>query len=52
MGNWLSLAVAFVVPFLALSYRVAVEERALIEHFGDAYCQYAARTERLIPGIY
>ena len=52
MGNWLSLAVAFLVPFVALSYRMAVEERALIDHFGDRYRDYVRRTKRLIPGVY
>jgi protein-S-isoprenylcysteine O-methyltransferase Ste14 len=52
MGNWLSLAVAFLVPFIAFSYRMAVEERALVDHFGDRYRDYAGRTKRLIPRIY
>lgn len=52
MGNWLSLAIAFLVPFFAISYRMAVEERALINHFGDRYRDYAHRTKRLIPRIY
>lgn len=50
--NWLSLAVLIIVGLAALSYRIAVEERALIDHFGDRYRDYARRTKRLIPGAY
>jgi protein-S-isoprenylcysteine O-methyltransferase Ste14 len=34
------------------AYRIYVEERALEEHFGDAYINYARKTSRLIPGIF
>ena len=51
-GNWLSLAVVFLVAAGAFAYRIVVEERALIEHFGDRYREYARRTKRLIPGVY
>ena len=51
-GNWLSLAVLTIVGVAALSYRIAVEERALVDHFGDRYRDYARRTKRLIPGVY
>ena len=50
--NWLSFAAVLIIAVAALSYRIAVEERALIEHFGDRYRAYARRTKRLIPGIY
>jgi protein-S-isoprenylcysteine O-methyltransferase Ste14 len=52
LRNWLSVAALTVIGFAALSYRIGVEERALIEHFGDRYRDYARRTKRLIPGIY
>ena len=50
--NWLSFAAVLIIAVAALSYRIAVEERALVEHFGDRYRAYARRTKRLIPGIY
>jgi len=50
--NWLSVAVVIITTVAALSYRIAVEERALIDHFGDSYRDYARRTKRLIPGVY
>jgi len=49
LGNWLSLAISVVIPVLAYSYRIAVEERALVETLGPAYANYMKRTKRLIP---
>ena len=51
-GNWLSLIVIAGAALAAFSYRIHVEEQALLAHFGDRYRQYAAHTRRLIPGIY
>ncbi|MEA2417685.1 MAG: hypothetical protein QOI58_4342 [Thermoanaerobaculia bacterium] len=51
-GNWLSVAIIAVVTIVGFSYRIAVEEGALIEHFGDRYRDYMRRSKRLIPGIY
>ena len=50
--NWLGLALAVVLPLAGTLYRMHVEELALLRHFGPAYQAYAARTKRLIPGIY
>jgi len=35
-----------------LVYRMNVEEKLLIEHFGDAYRRYASMAKRLIPGLW
>lgn len=51
-GNWASVAVIMLVAGAAFAYRIAVEERALAAHFGERYRAYAARTKRLVPGIY
>jgi protein-S-isoprenylcysteine O-methyltransferase Ste14 len=51
-GNWVVLAVAVALPLAAILYRIRVEERALVRHFGPAYVDYAGRTRRLLPGIY
>jgi protein-S-isoprenylcysteine O-methyltransferase len=52
MANWISLAVILVPPVFAMCYRIAVEERALTEFFGDEYRRYSGRTYRLIPFVY
>jgi protein-S-isoprenylcysteine O-methyltransferase Ste14 len=51
-GNWISLVVAVGLPLTAVVYRIRVEERALLRHFGPAYVEYSSRTKRLVPGIY
>ena len=33
-------------------YRIGIEEKMLIEQFGDEYLQYMKRTKKLIPLIY
>lgn len=45
--------VATAIPTcLVYAYRIAVEEAMLREQLGAEYERYAARTARLIPGIY
>jgi protein-S-isoprenylcysteine O-methyltransferase Ste14 len=51
-GNWFSLSALVVLPIAATWYRIGVEERALLGHFGLAYQEYASRTKRLLPRIY
>ena len=51
-GNWLSLGLVLIGALIGFAYRIRVEEAALTDHFGDRYRTYAARTKRLIPGIY
>ena len=52
LGNWLSLALLVVLVGWAFARRIAVEEAALTEALGDEYRSYAARTRRLVPGVY
>lgn len=52
LGNWLSVLAIFGVPLLALLYRISIEERTMLEHYGEEYRKYRTRTKRLIPGIY
>jgi protein-S-isoprenylcysteine O-methyltransferase Ste14 len=51
-GNWLALAVLLVLPTGVLINRIVVEEAALTEVMGRAYSDYAARTKRLVPGVW
>jgi len=46
------LVAIFVFPLPSLLYRVKVEEKFLIEHFGEPYRRYAGRTRRFLPGIW
>ncbi len=41
---------ALMLPSLA--YRMQVEEKLLIEEFGDQYRAYVRRTKRLVPGVW
>jgi len=52
LNNWVALAVAIIPPFLAFTYRISVEEKALIEQFGQEYLDYKKQTKKLIPYIY
>lgn len=52
LNNWLSLFLAFVPTFIAFSYRIKVEEKALIEQFGEEYLEYRRKTKKLIPFVY
>jgi protein-S-isoprenylcysteine O-methyltransferase Ste14 len=50
--NWVSLAIMLTFPTAALIYRIAVEEKALTEAFGEHYVEYSRVTKRLVPRIY
>jgi protein-S-isoprenylcysteine O-methyltransferase Ste14 len=52
LGNWLALAVCFLPPLIGFTRRIVAEERVLSEELGEPYRAYAARTRRLIPGIW
>ncbi len=51
-SNWLSSVVIFLPIIVAFIYRIKVEEKALVEAFGDEYLNYCKVTKRLIPKIY
>jgi protein-S-isoprenylcysteine O-methyltransferase Ste14 len=46
---WVALIPSMV---FGLTRRMATEERFMVEHFGDEYRAYMARTKRLVPGVY
>jgi protein-S-isoprenylcysteine O-methyltransferase Ste14 len=52
LSNWITILVLVVLNAASFAYRIYVEERALAEHFGEAYTDYARKTSRLIPGIF
>ncbi len=50
LDQWRGL-VAFVIVLLGLLYKLHLEERWMIETFGDAYRDYRKHSKALIPGI-
>lgn len=50
--NWFGLALVLVCTSVAYGLRIPVEEKTLLAEFGHRYEVYAARTKRLVPGIY
>jgi len=51
-SSLISVAVILVVLVPGLVYRIRVEEGLLEEHFQDEWRGYAARTKKLIPGVW
>lgn len=49
-GAALLLTVLAVIP--AIVYRINIEEGFLLEHFGEEYKDYMAKSSRIIPGIW
>jgi protein-S-isoprenylcysteine O-methyltransferase Ste14 len=50
--NVLSILACLVFPLLGVLRRIKVEEDALCRSLGPSYRDYAARTPRLIPGLW
>ncbi len=48
----LSIFCLMIPAFLAMGYRIIVEERALAETLGEPYRSYMRRTKRLVPFIF
>jgi len=51
-GNWLGLGVLTLMTLVGLTYRIYVEEKALLEELGDRYRTYAEHHKRLIPFVW
>jgi len=51
LGNWLSLALLTIAAIAAYSYRVSVEEHALLETIGAPYDAYMKECKRFIPYV-
>jgi protein-S-isoprenylcysteine O-methyltransferase Ste14 len=52
MNSILNLLIIIIPCFLALSFRINVEEKALTDNFGEQYRNYKSRVARLIPWLY
>jgi protein-S-isoprenylcysteine O-methyltransferase Ste14 len=49
--NWYSLLIINIPIFVAMVYRIKIEEELLTGAFGIEYENYKRRTKRIIPGI-
>ena len=52
LGSWASAGIEAAASLAAYSYRIAVEERALLAAIGEPYRQFMSTRKRLIPFIY
>ncbi len=52
LPNWIAGPACFVAFLVMFALRVGVEERMMLEKFGDSYVSYMSRTKRLIPGLW
>ena len=52
LRNWAGLLIVLLPIFVALLYRMNVEEEALSHALGSRYVEYMKRTKRLLPFIY
>lgn len=52
MGSVYSFLVFTIPVFMAITYRITIEEKVLVNEFGDRYLKYKTKTKRIIPGIF
>ncbi len=51
-NSWVSIFVINIPILIIMAYRMHVEEKFLLEAFGDDYRNYMRKTKRILPGIY
>lgn len=52
LGSWMSALLITAGSIIVYSYRIAIEERALLAVIGDPYRRFAAGRKRMIPFLY
>ena len=52
LNTWVGAVIAVIVLSAMYAYRIAVEEKVMLETFGDDYRDYMRRTRRLFPGVW
>ena len=52
LGSWLAVLAVAGIPLLAILIRIRIEEARLLSALGQDYRDYAARTRRLVPGVW
>ncbi len=50
--DYISMLIIFFPIFFAFIYRIHIEEKILIDYFGQEYITYCESTKRFIPGIF
>jgi protein-S-isoprenylcysteine O-methyltransferase Ste14 len=52
METMVSFILVTIPVFLVISYRIKVEEKLLIETFGEEYIRYSGSTKKIVPYLY
>ena len=52
LGHWLGLLLVALAIVATFSYRVRLEERALLDALGQPYADYMRRTKRFVPFVW
>ena len=52
LNDWISIPVIFIPVLLAFLYRISIEEKLLMQQFGQEYIDYTGKTYLLVPLIY
>ncbi|HEX3569327.1 MAG TPA: isoprenylcysteine carboxylmethyltransferase family protein [Acidobacteriaceae bacterium] len=52
MTNWAAMLLPAFCSAVGYSYRIPIEERALVRGLGDEYREYMKRTWRLVPYVF
>lgn len=50
--SWISLFFSFILIFIVYDYRIHLEEKMLVDFFGEEYTEYQKITKKMIPFIY
>lgn len=52
LGNWIAVPCLVAGALIGVSYRIHVEEQALVAQLGDRYREFAASRKRLVPFVW
>jgi len=49
--SWGAVLVLLLASCIVYGYRIKVEEKALVERFGEEYVRYMRETKMMVPGV-
>jgi protein-S-isoprenylcysteine O-methyltransferase Ste14 len=52
LGSLISLVIVLIASAIAFGNRINIEEKMLVEQFGDRYHEYQQKTKKLLPLLY